>query len=245
MKIVKSITTLTLAVALGVTAVSCANKAEMNSQNINDTKEEIVVDRNGNIINVEAQTGSTTEASTNSNNSTNAQESEKVGKVKAYQPIDFKAVTDYEAKYDELLAKRAEYYQTMKLALNQGIVYSQAETITAIYNVAQIDNDLSSLLVQIYNQKTAQAEKEIYLADQIEMLEKVLNNMKTLQTNVETFEADTEGALKNLPTAEAEKISRAKNFTLLPLKKPIKTLETQVANLRADLEEALAAQTQD
>ena len=121
-------------------------------------------------------------------------------------------------------------------------IHSTEEIAYAIYNVVKVDNDLSCLLVKIYEKRLAETENQIYLADQIEALEDVLNKMKTLNVEIDTASQDFASALEELSEADVEQIERVQKFSKIPLTKPIKQLEKKVEQLKEDLKAALSNQ---
>ena len=70
-----------------------------------------------------------------------------------------------------------EYYKQMKDVLSFKLFYSQEEITVSIYNIVRIDSDLSSLILKVHKNKQKDIESMVYLADQIETLENVLNRM--------------------------------------------------------------------
>lgn len=233
-KIVKIIAGLTIVSVVGVGAISCANKKPETVLDVLPGSEQEMLDSLKEPI---IAGGSNVDVS-----DTNA-DSETETKVEKYDALDFQTVTDYEAEYDRLIALREEYNKTMKKVVDYKVLYSTEQIAYAIYNVVKVDNDLSCLLLKIYDQRLAETENQIYLADQIESLEDVLNKMKDLQEKVNTARQDFNKGLDELSQADVEQIERVQKFTITPLNRPMKQLERQVKQLRKDLEEALASQT--
>lgn len=160
--------------------------------------------------------------------------------IKKYKPLDFKDVSDYSAKYKELLQERERYNKDMKTVVANKNSYSTEEVAYAIYNIVRIDNDLSCLLVKIYEEKTEAIKDDASLVEQIETLQDVLNKMMNLKSKIETAKKDFNPALDKLVKADVEQIERVQKFSLLPLNAPINKLQREIKDLKIELENSLA-----
>ena len=238
-KIVKKVAALTLAGTMVATMVSCAKNNTITAGDIkDDIKYETITDENGNEIWVDSN-GNVDEKEPE--NMTQEENTEKQESIK-YSPLDFSTVSNFQDKYDELIKSRGEYFSNMQTVLKFKSFHSQEEIKDVIYNIVRIDSDLSNLLVKIYEQTKEDVKDDIYLADQIEKLEKVLTNMKDLRDKIMEAESEYSTSLDDVTTTDAEQIQRISKYSLLPLKSPIKKMEKEIENLKEDLEEALANQ---
>lgn len=244
-KIVRRLNDLVIVVVVMVLLTSCGQNVEGVGNEVEtvetgggasetNNKATVSTDADGNVIAEGTKTEKGTEASET--------EPEKVGKIEVYQALDFKTVSDCEAAYEELAEKREDYNQAMKIVVSTRMLHSDEEVATAIYNVVNIDYDMSSLLVKLYQQKSEETKNQIYLADQIESLQSVLDKMETLTKQMEESRSVYEDALKHISEADAEKIERGYKFSVNPLKKPSTQLKSKISALKQELEAALAVQ---
>lgn len=237
-KIVKVVAGLTLVAVVGISAFSCANKNPESYIDVAPKDEEFVLNTDADSILAGGSSVNLEDA-----NSDTETQAETTAKVEKYQALDFQKVSDYDAEYETLIVKREEYYKTMKLVVDFSALHSTEDIAYAIYNVVKVDNDLSCLLLKIYEQRLAAAENQVYLADQIESLEDVLNKMRDLKAQINEASVDFEKALDRLSEADVEQIERVQKYSVTPLNRPINQLEKKVEQLKEDLEAALNAQS--
>ena len=234
MKIVKTVSMLVIAGGMILTSVSCSpqtidNNSKAPYVTITDANgNKVLVDKNGN----EVTTGL---------DNFEIKEENKVD-VKVYTPLDFKTVKDCDAMFDKLMLEREEYYKQMKDVLNFKLFYSQEEIAVSIYNIVRIDSDLSNLILKAHKNKQKDIESMVYLADQIETLENVLNRMTDLKEKIEQSQAGYASSLKNISAADVSQIEKVHKYALNPLTTPINKLTKQIEDLKVELKNALANQ---
>lgn len=261
-KIVQKIGSIVLAIGVSIGSVACSsNKVEANGttvenptnifESVNSGQSGMNTETNESgsvIVNTETVTtgesGSGVEnTETNTSGDTaNEEETEKDTDF-IYDPIDFSKVEDDEARYELILKERDRYYNHLKSVLRVSSLHTKEEIAAAIYSVVRLDNDLSSLLRKIYNNKKAEIDGMKYYADQIEALEAIFNKMKQLETMITEAEDLYKGHLSKLDRADADQIKRVKKYTLMPLQAPMQQLEVQIEELKTLLEQALDNQT--
>ena len=225
-KIVKKITTLTIAFAFMITMISCSSKSNDVEIEKDISQQGTVTDENADVV--------------TSNKEITAEKQE--DKIIKYASLDFKTVTDCEKTYETLIKEREVYEEQMQKVLGLKLFYSKEDVTTAIYNVARIDSDLSNLILKIYNQTKEDIKDEKYLADQIEALQKVLDKINLLKSNIETSKKEYSKALDNILEADSEKIEKVHKFALTPLKQPETYLKSEIESLKEELKEALEKQ---
>lgn len=245
-------TVLFIAVPVG-TMFSCAKKPELTESIDTNTADETVVniadpntyettvDSQGNVI-VGPNKNDVVEESRETTSENIKEDIKKEGVVELYSPVDFSIVSDFQAEYDKLIDKREKFDLTMKTIVATRLLHSKKEVAAAISNVVILDNDLTSLLVKIYDQTKDDVKDDVYLVDQIEKFEKVLDEMNSLKAKIEECKEYYSDALDYIDEVDAEKISKVSKFSLIPLNMPIKNLKQEIKELKVELEEALANQ---
>ena len=241
-KIVKRIGALTLAGAMVISMVACSKQKEEGfSVETEQNLQETIIETQGKEVETEVfvnaeETEKTTEQESAAETET---EKKQENKLKVYSPLDFKMISDYEAEYKSLMAERIVYENQMKQVLTFKILYSKEDIATAIYNVVRIDSDLSSLIINVYKNKQLEIENMVYLADQIEALENVLEDMKELSKKIEESKSEYASSLDSISNADAQQIEKVHKYALNPLKSPIKQLAREIEDLKAELQEEL------
>ena len=241
-KIVKRIGALTLAGAMVISMVACSKQKEEGfSVETEQNLQETIIETQGKEVETEVfvnaeETEKTTEQESAAETET---EKKQENKLKVYSPLDFKMISDYETEYKSLMAERIVYENQMKQVLTFKILYSKEDIATAIYNVVRIDSDLSSLIINVYKNKQLEIENMVYLADQIEALENVLEDMKELSKKIEESKSEYASSLDSISNADAQQIEKVHKYALNPLKSPIKQLAREIEDLKAELQEAL------
>ena len=245
-KIVKRIGALTLAGAMVISMVACSKQKEEGfSVETEQNLQESIIETQGKEIESEVfvnaeETEKTTEKETEQESAAETEtEKKQENKLKVYSPLDFKMISDYEAEYKSLMAERIVYENQMKQVLTFKILYSKEDIATAIYNVVRIDSDLSSLIINVYKNKQLEIENMVYLADQIEALENVLEDMKELSKKIEESKSEYASSLDSISNADAQQIEKVHKYALNPLKSPIKQLAREIEDLKAELQEEL------
>ncbi len=245
-KIVKRLSALTLAGAMIVAMVSCSKSKDEDfsvetAQNQQDemieTHEKESVTES--VVENKTEEKTTEKESEKESNKESETEKKEESKIKVYSPLDFKTVSDYATTFDSLIKEREDYEKQMKNVLNFKLLYSKEDISTAIYNVVRIDSDLSSLILKVYENKQNDIQNMVYLADQIETLEAVLNKMQDLQQKIETSKSEYSSSLNDLTNADANQIEKVHKYALNPLKAPIKQLVREIDDLKAELQESL------
>ena len=219
-KIVKRIASLVLVVGLTATMFACSKKQEE------------MYDEEGNLITYDQMFEEMTEESVKLDIDGSK---DKVGKISVYNPVDFKTVTNPTATYEELLAKREEYDKVMRHVCTLDSLYSNEEKAAAVYNIVRIDNDLSSLMVKVSEQRQISIKQE-QLDVQIEKMETLLNDIRTLQDMLEESESVWQNDIDKVDEVEADKILKVKKLNSMALKKEIKLIKKEIKNLKEELE---------
>ena len=260
MKIVRKITGLTLAMAITLISASCSDDeilVDAGTQNdpeivvsatdtdVSKTPDvesfESVNNETESAMQIEAEEPKETEKE--KPNKTDAEKPDKTkGQISVYSPIDFNAVANIEQTYNSLVSRRQTYVDQMKDVLKSKDLYSEEEIAISIYNVVRIDSDLSSLILKIHKNKQKDIENMVYLADQIETLEKVLHDMNDLKHKIEESKANYSSSLVDIAKSDANQIEKVHKYALNPLNAPINKLIKQVEDLKLDLQNALANQ---
>ena len=241
-KIVKRIGALTLAGAMVISMVACSKQKEEGfSVETEQNLQETIIETQGKEVETEVfvnaeETEKTTEQESAAETET---EKKQENKLKVYSPLDFKMISDYETEYKSLMAERIAYENQMKQVLTFKLLYSKEDISTAIYNVVRIDSDLSNLIINVYKNKQLEIENMVYLADQIEALENVLEDMKELSKKIEESKSEYASSLDSISNADAQQIEKVHKYALNPLKSPIKQLAREIEDLKAELQEEL------
>ncbi|MBQ8615135.1 MAG: hypothetical protein IJ415_01040 [Clostridia bacterium] len=236
-KIVKRISALVIAGVLGFGVVSCAKKGEVREAE-KSTTQQTIIDENGNEVLVQTNTQEETyvEPTKDLEKEDRSEETtQKVGKVELYSPVDFKTITDVEAKYNEIYAIRQEYFQTMKNVLSVRVLFSDEEVSAAVYNVIRADSDLASLMNKMCEQKR-ESVKNDYVDVQIEQLTKLKKDMQELQQTLKDAEEIWDDHTDDITETEIDKILKVKKFNNLALEQSIKKLEKDIKELEIELD---------
>lgn len=176
------------------------------------------------------------------------------GSVGSSEP-ETEAVTDYAGPaYEDVkdaedaekiliqLAEDAEVnLETLNEILNSGD-YTEKSKLIAVKNVAKTYAHTSNMLNKLYKEKLSEANKMIYLADQIESLEEVLAQMSGLKSDVIKFESMIKEYLQSIKTYDSDSIQKVIRASKLTNEKNIKELSSHVQDLRDDLQAQLSAQ---